>query len=365
MSKLTANICTALVICLFAAIPTALFFGTAGVLVDAGIFVFIILVLVVREKKERKKAALEEERLIRAEDQRRIIQQREKKELQAKFESERIEREKAEKLCAEQREASIEAKENFQAKLEAERLANENAAKLRAERRAEIMAGLEEKFRAEIEEIPSVDIVLSAEKYARRPVRDMPEVKFTNITKRTNPLSFITYVVVDVETTGLPLTSKIVEISAVRFEGYMPVEKFTTLINPERKIPEEATKINNITDEMVADAPKIWEVMPAFQKFVGSSPVVGHNLAFDLQFLYAYGFDLDNPKQRFYDTLQLAKTVLVRANNNYDNDYDVENYKLGTVCNYYGIFLSDAHRSCSDCLATGKLFEKLASIKMQ
>lgn len=275
-------------------------------------------------------------------------EEKKQKELQARLESERIARENA------------------------ERLANENAAKLRAERRAEFLAGLEEKFRTEIEEIPSVDIELSTEKYARRPVRDMPEVKFTNITKRTNPLSFITYVVIDVETTGLPLTSKIVEISAIRFEGYMPVEKFTTLINPERKIPEEATKINNITDEMVADAPKIWEVMPAFKKFVGSSPVVGHNLAFDLQFLYAYGFDLDNPKQRFYYTQQLAKTVLVRASykhNDYDDDddydYDVENYKLGTVCNYYGIFLSDVHRSCSDCLATGKLFEKLASIKMQ
>ena len=193
----------------------------------------------------------------------------------------------------------------------------------------------------------------------------MPEVKFTNITKRTNPLSFTTYVVVDVETTGIPLTSKIVEISAIRFEGHSPVEKFTTLVNPERSIPEEATEINNITDDMVADAPKIWEVMPAFQKFVGSSPVVGHNLAFDLQFLYAYGFDLDNPKQRFYDTLQLAKSVLVRANYDYDNDYDVDDYKLGTLCEYYGIYQSNAHRACSDCLVTGKLFEKLATVKMQ
>lgn len=257
------------------------------------------------------------------------------------------------------------AETELQAKVEEVSEAYEKSEQIRKERRAEFLSKKEEEFISEIEGIPSFEIELSTEKYQRRAVRDMPEVKFTNITKRTNPLAFTTYVVVDVETTGLPLTSKIVEISAIRFEGHCPVEKFTTLINPERAIPPEATKINNITDDMVANAPKICEVMPAFQKFVGSSAVVGHNLAFDLEFLYAYGFNLDNPKQRFYDTLQLAKSVLVKANDDYDNDYDVDDYKLGTLCSHYGIYLSNAHRACSDCLATGKLFEKLATIKMQ
>lgn len=274
----------------------------------------------------------------------------------------------AERKAAFERQKEAERKRReLQAKIEAERIAKEKAAieMQRREQLAAILARKEAAFKSEMENIPSFAIELSTEPYKKRSVRDMPVVKFSNITKATNPLTFTTYVVVDVETTGIPLTSKIVEISAIRFEGHSPVEKFTTLVNPERTIPAEATSINNITDDMVADAPKIWEVIPSFQKFVGSSTVVGHNLAFDLQFLYAYGFNLDNPKQRFYDTLQLAKSVLVRANYDCDNDYDVEDYKLGTLCDYYGIYFSDAHRSCSDCLATGKLFEKIAKIKMQ
>ncbi len=311
---------------LLAAFPAGLIAGIAQNIVEH----------ICKEKEAERKAAFERQKEA----------ERKRRELQAKIEAERIAKEKA--AIEMQRKAEI-----------------EKAIKQRREQLAAILAMKEAAFESEMENIPSFAIELSTEPYKKRSVRDMPVVKFTNITKATNPLTFTTYVVVDVETTGIPLTSKIVEISAIRFEGHSPVEKFTTLVNPERTIPAEATSINNITDDMVADAPKIWEVMPSFQKFVGSSTVVGHNLAFDLQFLYAYGFNLDNPKQRFYDTLQLAKSVLVRANYDFDNDYDVEDYKLGTLCDYYGIYFSDAHRSCSDCLATGKLFEKLAKIKMQ
>ncbi len=255
-------------------------------------------------------------------------------------------------------------RQTLEKRIEEQRIAKEAEDRARRERRAAFLAEKESEFLAELDAIPSAEICLSTNMYKRRAVSDMPEVKFANITKKTNPLTFTSYVVVDVETTGIPLTSKIIELSAIRFEGFEPVEKFSTLINPEKEIPAEATRINQITNEMVADAPKIWEAMPAFQTFVGSSPIVGHNLPFDLQFLYAYGFELNNPKQRFYDTLQLSKSVLVKANYYGSNNYDVEDYKLGTLCDYYKIYIAKAHRSCSDCLATGKLFEKLAKQKM-
>ncbi len=276
---------------------------------------------------------------------------------QQELEEQRIAEEKAEK----QREAKRLAEEQAARQKEAEA----QAAKRRAAERAALYAKWEEKFNAEIDAIPSAEIELSNTKYAKRALRDMPEISFTNITKRTNPLTFTTFVVVDVETTGIAKTSKIIELSAVRFEGFEPVEKFSTLVDPESPIPPEATKVNQITNEMVTGAPKIWQVIPALQSFVGASPVVGHNLAFDLEFLYAYGFELDKPKQRFYDTLQLAKSVLKRANYDYSNDYDVDDYKLGTLCEYYGIYHAKAHRACSDCLVTGRLFEKLANTKMQ
>lgn len=271
------------------------------------------------------------------------------KEQEARVKQEKIEREWKER----------------QEQIRAQQVEYERKAEQRRKQREELLALKEQAFFSELASIPVAKIELSADEYKRRALRDMPEIKFTNITKRTNPLTFTSFVVVDVETTGIPRTSKIVELSAIRFEGFEPVEKLSTLVNPECSIPQEATAINGITDEMVADAPTIWEVMPAFRRFVGNTPVVGHNLAFDLEFLYAYGFDLDNPKQRFYDTLQLAKSTLIRANCDYSNDYDVEDYKLGTLCDHYNIYLSNAHRACSDCLATGKLFEKLAKIKMQ
>lgn len=255
--------------------------------------------------------------------------------------------------------------EELRARQEADRLAREQESKNWAEKRKAYLEAQQKAFVDELEAIPSAQIGLSADEYKRRALSGMPEIKFTNITKRTNPLTFTSFVVVDVETTGIPRTSKIIELSAIRFEGFAPVEKFSTMIDPECAIPVEASKVNGITNDMVSGSPKIWEVMPAFQKFVGSTPVVGHNLAFDLEFLYANGFNFDNPKQRFYDTLQLAKSVLARANYDYSNNYDVDDYKLGTICEHYKIYIGNVHRAGSDCLATGKIFEKLAHAKMQ
>lgn len=263
---------------------------------------------------------------------------------------------------------------------EAERRAKEAAlraaeAKANAARAAELRAKKDAAFLAEIDEIPAAEITLASEKYPKRTLRDMPEIKFTNITKRTNPLSLSEFVVVDVETTGIPANSKIIELSAVRFEDWQPVEKFSTLIDPERPIPTEATSVNHITDDMVKGMPKIWEVMPAFQSFVGESSVVGHNLSFDLKFLHVYGFDFDSSKRRYYDTLTLAKSTLKRAkyhsggygydDDDYSDNYDVLDYKLETLCNYYRIHYSNAHRACSDCLVTGKLLKELAENKME
>lgn len=264
-------------------------------------------------------------------------------------------------------------KREMEEKAEATRRAEE--AKARAVRAAEFRAKKDLAFLAEIDEISAAEITLSSEKYSKRTLRDMPEIKFTNITKRTNPLSLSEFVVVDVETTGIPATSKIVELSAIRFEDWQPVEKFSTLIDPERPIPAEATNVNHITDDMVTGMPKIWEVMPAFQRFVGESSLVGHNLSFDLKFLHVYGFDFNRSKRRYYDTLTLAKSTLKRAkyhsggygydDDDYSDDYDVFDYKLETLCDHYRIHYSNAHRACSDCLVTGKLLKELVDDKMQ
>ena len=275
----------------------------------------------------------------------------------------RSDKKAAEQKAAAERElqAQQERARQAQAQLAAENQRRYEEAK---RQREAYIAHRQAQFIAELEAIPTVPIKLSTERYSRRPVRDIPEVKFAGITKRTNPLSFASFVVVDVETTGLKMTSKIVELSAIRFEGQEPVEKFSTLINPEIHIPEEASRINKITDEMVADAPQIWEVMPAFREFVGSLPIVGHNLPFDLEFLYMFGFDLLDPPRKYFDTLQIAKTCLRKPRNDEDFEYDVYDYSLLSLCEHYNIAIVGSHRSAADCLATGRVFNELVKQKM-
>lgn len=121
--------------------------------------------------------------------------------------------------------------------------------------------------------------------------------------KRGNRLSGYVpdYVVFDLETTGLsPNTDEIIEISAVKAEGGKVKETFSTLVNPGRPIPREASMVNGITDDMVAGAPKLPEAIKEFSEFIGKQVLVGHNIrSFDLKFLSKaflklYGKDLEN-----------------------------------------------------------------------
>jgi DNA polymerase III epsilon subunit-like protein len=77
-----------------------------------------------------------------------------------------------------------------------------------------------------------------------------------------------------------------------------------------------------------------------------------------LRFLYKNGFDFQDQKRKYYDTLEIAKSKLKRYRDE-NHDYDVYDYKLETLCDFYGIKIKDAHRSLSDCYATAKLFINL------
>ena len=127
---------------------------------------------------------------------------------------------------------------------------------------------------------------------------------------------------------------------------------------------------------MVADAPTFSQVIDNLNSFVGNSNIVGHNLPFDLKFLYRHGYDFTTQKRKYYDTCEIAQKTLKKpkmkwdkeneeyvVNDNYD--YDVENYKLTTLCDYYKIRdNSFAHRALSDALATGILFKRIAMDKI-
>ena len=117
-------------------------------------------------------------------------------------------------------------------------------------------------------------------------------------------------------------------------------------------IPPEASKVNRITDDMVANYPNIDKILPDFYKFCYGSIIVGYNnIGFDDVFINREGkrlkYNFDNVRN---DAFALAKANLP----------GLKNYKLGTVCANQNVPLIDAHRATNDALATAKLFIKLA-----
>ena len=241
-------------------------------------------------------------------------------------------------------------------------------------RRAIFISKKKSEFSRSLESIPLASFSLSAEPTKRAKLLSMPEIKYSNITRSTNMDKLFPLVVVDTETTGIkPGGNDIIEISAIKYgPGFTPISCFSTLCKPRKPIPPEASAVNHITDEMVSDSPPFSFVATALSEYISGCNLVGHNLGFDLRFLYISGVELP-AKAKYYDTLDLAKKVLTKCGSKKYNhrtgsyeendDWDVYDYKLDTLCEYYNIFRSDSHRSLSDCYATALLFESLIDDK--
>lgn len=160
-----------------------------------------------------------------------------------------------------------------------------------------------------------------------------------------------TFVVFDLETTGLEsIRDEIIEIGACKIVDGRIDEVFSTFVNPNRHIPKEITALTGIDDSMVANAPTINYVLPDFYKFCYGSTMVGHNVSFDIGFIYAAGkklsYNFDNPLK---DTMEMARQKLP----------GLKNYKLGTVVERLNVVLDNAHRAINDATATAKVFIKL------
>lgn len=159
------------------------------------------------------------------------------------------------------------------------------------------------------------------------------------------------YVVLDLETTWLtPYRAWITEIAAIKCKNWQIIKEFQTLINPERHIPNWIVKLTWITNEMVADAPTIAEIMPIFSKFLENTIIVWHNVSFDFRFLNYYHYQclwtyLEN---QTICTLKLTRKLLP----------ELPNKKLCTVCEYLWITNERAHRAMEDTRATLKVLER-------
>lgn len=149
------------------------------------------------------------------------------------------------------------------------------------------------------------------------------------------------YVVFDLETTGLNRSSdRIVEIGAIKYDAqHKELDRFSMLVNPSIHIPESASAINNIYDDMVANAPVIREVLPLFLEFVGAFPLVAHNAEFDIAFLRNAIETNDFVCCLSYgDSLAMCKKA-----------YDLPNYKLASIARSLGYVACQTHRSIGDC----------------
>jgi len=157
------------------------------------------------------------------------------------------------------------------------------------------------------------------------------------------------FVVFDIETTGLNShTNKIIEIGAVKIKAGRIIDRYSQLINPGISIPYHITEITSITNEQVANQPKIDEVIGKFVDFIGDAVLVAHNAPFDMGFIKRdikeyLNIDLENS---VIDTLQMARDLFP----------DFKKYGLGDLNKSLGLALEKHHRAVDDSQATANMF---------
>ena len=172
------------------------------------------------------------------------------------------------------------------------------------------------------------------------------------LNSRGDNLKAATYIVFDIETTGLSVTqNKIIEIAAVKMEEGKEVDRYATFVNPHVRIPYNIQQLTNINDEMVKDAPDVEEVLKDFVQFAGDAVLVAHNARFDVDFVNAKLKELGLPEMTnpVLDTLELARMLFPT----------MKNHRLNTLAAKYKVSLENHHRAIDDTLALGEILNGL------
>lgn len=163
------------------------------------------------------------------------------------------------------------------------------------------------------------------------------------------------FVVIDIETTGLkPEVNEMIEIAAIKVKNMEVIDTFQTLIRPRVLIPYYITNLTGITNPMVANAPHVSEVLPWFLQFVDKQVLVGHNVNFDINFIYeSLMSDFQIPLTNdFVDTLSISRKKLNQ----------VPNHKLDTLSRYFNINSDNNHRALKDCWMTFYVYRELMNL---
>lgn len=167
-----------------------------------------------------------------------------------------------------------------------------------------------------------------------------------------------TYTVYDIETTGKNYqTAEIIEIGAVKYDKGKEIDSFNVLVNIEpNKIPKKVKELTGITDELLSEQGiGLKEAIESFIQFIGDSILLGYNITtFDnyaiAQACDKYQIDFSN---NFVDAYYLARKNLK----------DIENHKLSTVAEHYGLSTEGAHRALFDCRMTNSIYIEIAKLE--
>lgn len=172
--------------------------------------------------------------------------------------------------------------------------------------------------------------------------------------KQSQLVGRATFVVVDVETTGMsPTNNRITEIAMMRVTNGALVDEFSTLINPLVTIPAYITSMTGIDNVMVRDAPTAREVVPFIAEFLGDAIFVAHNAPFDWGFVSQTarrerGVRLSNPQ---LCTVRLASRILPQ----------LPSKSLGPVAQFLNVKIPERHRASGDAYATALILVKFLS----
>lgn len=158
------------------------------------------------------------------------------------------------------------------------------------------------------------------------------------------------YVVIDIETTGLdPNYDEIIEIAALKIQNGSETDRFHSLVNPNCEIDEFIESLTGITNAMLETAPDLEIVLPQFLAFVGDKVVVGHNVNFDVNFIYdcAENLKLNLFTNNFVDTMRISRKLYA----------DLKHHTLADLVVALGVGETVEHRALADCIQTKECFE--------
>lgn len=181
------------------------------------------------------------------------------------------------------------------------------------------------------------------------------EEYFITFDKRDIPLKDATYIVFDIETTGLSQTyDEIIEIAACKVYQGGIIDTFEVFVNPGRPIPKRISELTTITDEMVADALSIKEILPQFMEFCKGGILVAHNAKFDVGMIYrdVKKYNMD------YDMLPAIDTLNWFRAGYHD---EVKTFNLKSLSKYFKIKQEQHHRAIDDTRVTALCFLTMLS----